>query len=119
MKKSNLVYRKPEFYLEESRYEDTKDMFLFLSHLMSKKHNPAENLTISDHGCAAGELTYHLQKVFTNSSITGYDVNGDFLEKAKTIMPNSNFILGSVLEKKHLSSQNIRYINLYWCNPDF
>ena len=50
-------------YLEENRYENTKEMFKFIfKNAFPKKIHKIQNEDILDIGCAAGEFIYFLKK---------------------------------------------------------
>ena len=98
--KNTYVYEEPYFYITEDRYENTKEIFLFLSKLISKNYQKNDNIDICDHGTATGELPYYLQKIFKKADIKACDVSEILLEKAIKQVPKVKFFKKSVLDSE-------------------
>ncbi len=88
-----------KLYLEENRYEETKEIFKFIINKSFKKIEYNKNLEICDLGCAAGEFLYYLNLIAPNSNLTGLDISNELLIKAKRHVPSANYINDSVLNK--------------------
>jgi len=91
-------------YLGENRYDDTKESFKFVlkTALAFSGSIPA---TVLDVGCAAGEFPYYLVRVLENSVVHGVDVLPELVQKARTLVPNATFSIGSVLDKDDIDQQ--------------
>jgi SAM-dependent methyltransferase len=86
-------------YLDENRYENTKESFKFLIGVIAQSFEiNRDNVVISDFGCAAGELLYYLKACAPDASLEGYDLLPELVEKAKKIVPEVKFTVGSVLD---------------------
>jgi len=86
------------FYLNEDRYEDTKEMFKFILANSFEENELDSKINICDFGCANGEFLYFLNKV-SNASLNGVDILPELLKKAKKFVPKASFIEGSVIKK--------------------
>lgn len=85
-------------YLDENRYENTKESFKFLRNVIGESFDLSRNdLVISDFGCAAGELLYFIKSCAPNATLEGYDLLPELVEKAQKKVPAVKFSVGSVL----------------------
>jgi 2-polyprenyl-3-methyl-5-hydroxy-6-metoxy-1,4-benzoquinol methylase len=83
-----------DLYLQEKRYEKTKESFHKLINILKKKK--LLNPKILDVGCANGELIYNLNKQLKYSRITGYDIHSKLLSVCKKKFYKKNFIFKKV-----------------------
>lgn len=94
-------------YLEENRYENTKESFKFLKAVISESVDLSRSdLVISDFGCAAGELLYYLKSCAPNATLEGYDLLPELVRKAQERIPSLEFSVGSVLDNGMLESKH-------------
>ena len=87
------------FYLNENRYDNTKEMFKFIIQESFSKQEFTSKISICDVGSAAGEFLYYLNSIAPSVNLTGFDVMEDLIEKSKLFVPNAEYKIGSVLEK--------------------
>jgi len=99
-----------KFYLNENRYNEPKEIFIYLLNLIKKNRLIKSKLSVGDFGCSNGEFCYFLKKNFDNFDITGYDVLTDLISKARKKVKNVKFKHGSVLNK-NLSNKNEHYLS--------
>lgn len=99
------IYRTHDkhIYLQENRYEQTKEAFKLLVNLAKESGVLKGRATVSDFGCAAGEFLYHLHHEVPNADCYGYDLLPELLDKAKAGVPGVTFLAGSVLDSNLLS----------------
>ena len=88
-----------KLYLNENRYDQTKEIFKDIVDNCFKENELNQNLNLCDMGCAAGEFLYYLNKIAPNSNLTGLDILKELLIKAKIHVPKANLVNGSVLDK--------------------
>ena len=81
-------------YLQEKRYEKTKESFYHLLNILKKQK--ISNPKILDIGCANGELIYNLDKELSYSNITGYDIHTKLLNVCKKKFYNKDFIFKKI-----------------------
>ena len=87
-------------YLKENRYKKPKQIHLKIIELI--KNNIIQKnskITISDYGCAAGELEYSLLKEFKNQDLIGYEYVDSLIDKAKKEVKGVNFLKGNITER--------------------
>jgi len=80
-----------KFYLNENRYNEPKEIFIYLLNLIKKNRLIKSKLSVGDFGCSNGEFCYFLKKNFDNFDITGYDVLTDLISKARKKVKNVKF----------------------------
>ena len=90
-------------YLDEDRYENTKEMFKFIVSNSFNENEFDQNLNICDFGCANGEFLYYLNKV-SKANLNGLELIPELIDKAQKYVPKANFIKGSVLQKNIFQS---------------
>lgn len=98
-----IIRTHDKLYLKENRYENTKEIFIFLNNLI-KKHLQFKNskAVIVDYGCAAGELVWYLEKKYKKKyKIFGCDNNKALLDKAKRKIKNVFFFKKDITKKTH------------------
>jgi len=100
--KKQIVYFKNDVYLNKSRYNNPKENFKFLIKLL-KAEKLNNKFSLLDVGCSNGELLYNLNNFFKKASLTGIDVDGKLLNKAKKICPKNIVFL-----KKNISNTNLK-----------
>lgn len=86
-------------YLTESRYGEPKEIFKRIADMMASDHQIAP-ASVIDVGCATGEFLHYLSSRLPECKLTGYDLSALMIEKARTALPNSEFEVGSVVNKK-------------------
>ena len=86
--KKQIVYFKNDVYLNKSRYNNPKENFKFLIKLL-KAEKLNNKFSLLDVGCSNGELLYNFNNFFKKASLTGIDVDGKLLNKAKKICPKN------------------------------
>tara|TARA_Y100001958_G_C21215213_1_gene540649 strand:- start:784 stop:1515 length:732 start_codon:yes stop_codon:yes gene_type:complete len=97
MNKKILRIHDEKMYLKENRYKNPKQIHLEIVKIIkSHKFYKDKNMTISDYGCAAGELEYTLVNEFPNCKIIGYEFVKALIEKAKQNVKNVEFIMGDI-----------------------
>lgn len=86
-------------YLDENRYENTKESFKYLRNVIAQSFDiNCNNVVVSDFGCAAGELLYYLKACAPDANLEGYDLLPELIEKARKIVQGVKFSVGSVLD---------------------
>ena len=99
-KKIQTLRLHDDLYLNENRYNNPKEIFIFLTKIIKKiKFNYNNIVNIGDIGCSNGELSYNLKKNFPEAEITGYDILKPLILKARKKVKNVKFFTGSVLSK--------------------
>lgn len=99
MKKKLVKRLHDDFYMNENRYEEPKEIFKILLKELNKKNFK----TLMDVGCANGELLYYLDQKLPNVSFTGIDLLQNLLDKAKKFCSDDiNFL------KKDISKKNLK-----------
>lgn len=93
-----IVRTHDAFYIDEDRYEKPKQMFTQIIDAMRQTAG-TEQAVISDFGCAAGEFVYALRKNFPAATIEGYDLLEELIEKAKQVIPDAKFFVGSITDR--------------------
>lgn len=92
-----IVRTHDAFYIDENRYEKPKQMFTQIIDDI-RKTGGTEQAVIVDFGCAAGEFAYALSKNFTAATIEGYDLLPELIEKARHVVPQAKFFVGSITD---------------------
>ncbi len=90
-----IVRTHDAFYIDEERYEKPKQMFTQIIDDI-RKIPGHEKAVIADFGCAAGEFVYALRKNFPDATIEGYDLLEELIAKAKQVIPQAQFFVGSI-----------------------
>ena len=109
-------------YLEENRYENTKEMFKFVfkNAFSIKSISKIQNEDILDIGCAAGEFIYFLRKKLKQSNnIVGADVRSDLLKKARQNILDATFVKKSATNKNSFKKKNFDKIFMIGVHPIF
>ncbi len=83
-------------YLNEDRYENTKEMFKFIAALI-EKNGCSKAIDVLDVGCATGEFIYYLRKKFSTSKFTGIDVSKELIQQARNKMPTETWECQDIL----------------------
>ena len=92
-----IVRTHDTFYINEERYEKPKQMFTQI--INEIREIPGhEKSVIADFGCAAGEFVYALRKIFPTAEIEGYDLLEELIAKAKRMIPQAKFFVGSITD---------------------
>ncbi|MDM7932263.1 class I SAM-dependent methyltransferase [Tabrizicola sp.] len=84
-------------YLDENRYEGTKESFKFTLH-SALEFAGQEPKTVLDVGCAAGEFPFFLVRALRDAQTHGMDVLPELIDKARENVPEATFSVGSVLD---------------------
>jgi len=87
-----------EFYLDENRYNEPKEMFKFIAKNAFHQDENNSDLSVCDFGCAAGEFLYYLNTILPDITFDGVDLLPSLLEKAAKYVPSVKFQQGSVLD---------------------
>ena len=91
--KSKLIKIKrthDSLYLKENRYENTKEIFIFLNNILAKID--CDKKIIADFGCVAGEFLFFLKtKPLSNCKLYGFDIHNFLIKKARKKVDNVNF----------------------------
>ena len=104
-----IVRSHDAFYLNEDRYENTKESFKFLGELMLKQrkkivgdatHGNTSSISISDWGCATGEFPFYLRKIFPADTIVGYELLPELVNRAVQKVEGVQFVTASILDRK-------------------
>jgi len=76
--------QRPETYLLKERYDAPKDVFIFFKELLERSELGQSDsaLSLTDFGCATGELLYFLKNEYPQAQLTGIDNSHDLLSKA-------------------------------------
>ena len=88
-------------YLDENRYQDPKQLHLEIINYIKfaeSNDNSLNLLSILDAGCAAGEFAYLLNKEFSSTQISGFDVLKELINKARKEVSGVNFFEANVLD---------------------
>jgi SAM-dependent methyltransferase len=97
-----------DFYLEEDRAAEPKEIFKLLASLLGE--DPfRRNGALLDVGCATGELLHYLGRRFPDLSLHGIDVNEDFLDRARRLVPNARFTLGALEDVTAVPPSSVDY----------
>lgn len=97
-----------KFYLHEDRHNEPKEMFKFIIKVLFSEDELSNNYKICDFGCSNGEFLYYLSKI-SNFDLNGVDILPELIKKTKTILPNSNLKIGSILEKNIYSENSFDF----------
>jgi trans-aconitate methyltransferase len=89
-------------YLNENRYEGTKESFKFTLKT-ALEFSDRMPRSILDVGCAAGEFPFFLVRAIEGAHIHGMDVMPELVEKARQVVPEAEFFVGSVLDPEATS----------------
>lgn len=96
-----------KLYLDEARYENTKECFKVCARLAMLSGALKDGATVADFGCAAGEFAYYLKKVMPTAQIVGYDLLPELIEKARNEVPGVTFEVSSVLDRAALPESHV------------
>ncbi len=88
------------FYASEDRKGNPKEYFKFLISLADKLLRPGAR--VLDVGCATGEFLHYLQSVRPGLSMTGLDIDEEFLQKAHASVPEARFVSGDIQTRRAL-----------------
>jgi len=88
-------------YLNQDRYEKTKELFKFIASLLYKKINSKKTLNILDVGCATGEFIYYLRQKFPQHKYEGIDISRAMIDQARHKMPTEKWKCKNILDKIH------------------
>jgi len=91
-----------QIYLEESRYDQPKEIFKALAALAAQSGVVRHGSVVRDLGCASGEFLYYLSRQFPAAELHGCDVLPELIAKAKQAVPGVHFEQGSVLDRSIL-----------------
>lgn len=83
-----------EFYVNEKRHREPKEMFKFIIEEFSSKELN-QNLDICDAGCANDEFLYYLDTK-SNFNLHGIDILPQLIKKAKEFVPNVKYKQGDI-----------------------
>jgi SAM-dependent methyltransferase len=89
-----------QVYLAEDRYEKPKELSKLLLALLRQSGGLRSDETVCDVGCAAGEFLYYLRQQYPASRYYGVDVVPELIEKARTKVPDVEFKVGSILDRR-------------------
>jgi len=81
-----IPFKCADFYLDEDRFEDPKEVFKFIKGLIDVDDLPLRApLSLLDVGCATGELIYYLKTQYPTMEFVGLDHDDELLDKARTV----------------------------------
>lgn len=100
-----IIRTHDKLYLNESRYENTKESFKYLVKLIQKDIKKTKKYTLLDVGCANGELIYLLKKKFKNFQFTGVDIRDDLLKKAKNNLGDDIVLIKKDIFRDYLKNK--------------
>lgn len=86
--------------LELDRFGDPKEAFKAVVSLAEQSGLLHPGCQVSDFGCGAGEFLYYLKKVHPSIDATGFDIEQPLLDRAKIIVKDVDFKIGSVLNSE-------------------
>jgi len=89
-------------YLDGMDIKRPKEIFVFLGDLAEPVLQGASR-DILDVGCAAGAYVHYLNARFPECRTTGMDVSKALVEQAQKDVPDSDFIVGSLLDPEDFS----------------
>lgn len=92
-------------YLNQDRYNNPKECFRQTVNYIKKDIKPKHS-TLLDVGCATGEFIFYLKKQFKELKFTGIDISDDMIRHAKKNVPNVNFKVKSIFDKKFFKENN-------------
>ena len=102
-----IVRTSDSLYLDENRYENSKESFKFLRNVIAQSFDiNRNNVVVSDFGCAAGELLYYLKACAPDANLEGFDLLPELIEKARKNVPEVRFSVGSVLESEMIEKDH-------------
>ena len=101
MKEKDMIVQRThdEFYVNENRYHEPKEMFKFIGEKLLKENSIVDGLSICDFGCAAGEFLFYLQKILPKAQLFGLDLLPELIQKCSTYVPSASLKVGSVLDQ--------------------
>ena len=102
----NIVRTHDALYIDEHRYDKPKQMFKQIIEGIKRTTVNANDIVIADFGCAAGELAYALHMNFPNATIEGYDLLANLIDKARRVIPQAQFFVGSITDRQLCSSEH-------------
>jgi SAM-dependent methyltransferase len=91
-----------EIYLNENRYDNPKECFKFIAAKADAFVKTLAEPKVLDVGCATGEFLYYYSKLYPQARCTGLDVMPKLIERARMVVPGSNFIIGDIYTGKGL-----------------
>lgn len=94
-----------EVFLKEDRRKNPKECFKFISKQASGFIQSLEKPRILDVGCATGEFLFYLSSIYKNSEFTGIDIIPELIARAKSTVPNVNFIIADIVTGKDLPNK--------------
>ena len=81
-----IPFKCADFYLDEDRYENPKEVFKFVKGLIDATGLPQRGpLSVLDVGCATGELIYYLKTQYPQFAFLGLDHDQLLLDKAQAM----------------------------------
>jgi SAM-dependent methyltransferase len=98
MKDIETVRTHDKLYLKEDRKHSPKEYFKFI--LKEINLDVAKDGNILDVGCATGDFLWFLGEKCPNANLVGIDVDNELIQRAKTEVPNAEFIHANIIEGK-------------------
>jgi ubiquinone/menaquinone biosynthesis C-methylase UbiE len=84
-------------YLNENRSKEPKQIFKYMGQILSFGLKPSYQ-TLLDVGCATGDFIDFLNHEFPHLRTSGLDVSEPMIKEAQSRIPNSKFVVQSLLE---------------------
>ena len=99
------VYKKNNpVYSDKDIYENPKEYFKTLKDLVKKRFKN-DLVSIVDLGCSSGAFLFYLKEYLNIKTGIGMDISDSHLNQARKVMPNFNFIEGSILDLSSLKKK--------------
>jgi SAM-dependent methyltransferase len=102
MKEKHMIVQRThdEFYIDETRHHNPKEMFKFIGDRVLKNNVNLNEQSICDFGCAAGEFLFYLNDLLPKTQLFGLDLLPELIKKCSTFVPSASLKVGSVLDSK-------------------
>lgn len=118
----NKIKAKHQDYIYLKKVKKPKENFIFLKNIIIK-NKKKNNLSILDHGCAAGEWLHYLDKEIKNSDFTGVDYSQQLINLAKKLNFHSSFKFVKKKSENFVTKKKFDVINVsglisYYDNPN-
>jgi SAM-dependent methyltransferase len=99
-----------KFYLKEDRKHQPKEYFKFILSNAKNHLDQYAKPRILDIGCATGDFLFYLSSLYPNASLTGIDVMSELLTRAKSEVPDCEYVQADICDEGALPNQKYEAI---------
>jgi len=104
---SDVERTQNRIYLKENRYDNPNETYKVFARMVKESGAIRQGSNVCDIGCAAGEFLYFLRKEFPGAHYWGCDVFGELVQKARAVVPDVQFEVGSILDRDLLPANSV------------